>query len=88
MDFLRYWHRLLVVFPLVGLAIVAKEPIVDGRISELTRLALVSAVRCFSLRNFLQPNIWWGLRYSKYFLFLHGYGVDEGEIGGRLVASL
>ena len=72
--------------PLGGLAIVSKEPIVDGRISELTRLALVSAVRCFSLRNFLQPNIWWGLRYSKYFLFLHGSGVDEDGTVSILVA--
>ena len=34
-------------FPLGGLAMIAKEPIVDERRPELTRLALVAAVRCF-----------------------------------------
>ena len=46
-TFSRYWHRFLIVFPLRGLAIVAKDPIVDGRRPELTRLSLVAAVRCF-----------------------------------------
>ena len=35
------------VFPLGGSTMVAKDPIVDGRRSEFTRLALVSAVRYF-----------------------------------------
>ena len=43
--FLRYWRRFLIVFHLGGLAIVSKEPIIDGRIPELTILALVAAVR-------------------------------------------
>ena len=44
-TFSRYWRRFLIVFPLLGLLIVAKEPIVDGRRPYLTRLALVAAVR-------------------------------------------
>ena len=43
----RYWCRFLVVFPLGGLVVMAKDTIVDGRRPELTRLALVAAVRCF-----------------------------------------
>ena len=46
-NFLRYWCRFLIVFPLVGFLIVAKEPIVDGRRPEFTILALVSVVRFF-----------------------------------------
>ena len=72
-----YWRRLLVGCSLGGLAMVAKETIFDVIRPDFTTLALVSAERCFSLRNFLQPYIWWGLRHLKYFLFLHGAGVDE-----------
>ena len=43
----RYWNCILMVFPFGVLVIVAKDPIVDGRRPELTRLSLVSAVRCF-----------------------------------------
>ena len=34
-------------FSLGGLAMVTKEPIVDGRIPEFIRLAFIAAVRCF-----------------------------------------
>ena len=84
----RYWRRFLIDFPLVGLAIVAKEPLVDGRRSELTRLALVAVVRFFLLRDYLQPKILWRFSESNCVLFVHGSGIDEGKIGGILVASL
>ena len=87
-KFWRYCHWFLIVFSLGGLSIVAKEPIFDGRRPELTRLALVAAVRCLWLRNYLQPNMRWRLRDSNCVLFSHGAGVNEGWIGGRLVASL
>ena len=87
-NFLRYWCRFLIVFPLVGFLIVAKEPIVDGRRPEFTILALVSVVRFFWLRNCLQPKMRWIFRYSYCFRFLHGSRVDEVGIGGILVASL
>ena len=68
--------------------IVAKEKIVDGRRSELTRLALVSAVRWFLLWNCLQPKMRWILRGSKCVIFSHGAGVYEGGIGRRLLEFL
>ena len=45
------------VFPLVGFDVVEKEQIFDWRRPEFTRLALVAALRCFLLLNFLQPNM-------------------------------
>ena len=42
-----YWRRFLLVFFLGGLAMVAKETIVDRIRPEFTKLALVAAVRCF-----------------------------------------
>ena len=39
-NFSRYWRHFLIVLPLGGLVMVAKETIVDGRRPELTRLAL------------------------------------------------
>ena len=67
---------------------VAKEPMVDGKRPELKRLALVSAVRCLQLCNFLQPNILCRFIDLNCVLFLHGASVDEGGIGRRLVVSL
>ena len=75
-------------FTLVGLVMVAKELIVDGRRPEFTRLVLVSTARCFWLRNCLQPKMRWIFRDSKCVQFLHGDGVNDGWIGGILVASL
>ena len=43
----KNWRLFLMCFPLGGLEIVAKEPMVDGSRPELTRLAFVSAVICF-----------------------------------------
>ena len=42
-----YWRRFFLVFSLGGLAMVAKETIVDRIRPEFTKLALVAAVRCF-----------------------------------------
>ena len=67
---------------------VAKETIVDGRISELTRLAFFATMRCFLFRNFLQLKILWIFSDSNCVLFLHLAGVDEGGICIRLVAPL
>ena len=91
MPIWKFWGTVVdfwFFFPLVGFLIVAKELILDGRIHELTILALVSAVRCFWLRNFLQPKMQWRLRDLNCVLFSHGASVNEGGIGGRLVASL
>ena len=66
----------------------ANEPIVDGIRPEFTRLELVSTVRCFLLRNYLQPKMRWRFRYSNCVRLSHGASVDDGGIGGRLVASL
>ena len=84
----RYWLRLFIAFTLGGLAMVVKEPIVDGRIPDLTRLALVAAVRFFWLQNWRHPEILWRFSYSICVLFLHSAGVDEGGTGEILVASL
>ena len=46
-NFSRYWRRFLMGFTLGGLAMVEKKPIVDGRRTDFTRLALVAAVSCF-----------------------------------------
>ena len=43
----RYWRCLLIVFPLGGLPIVSKEPIVYRRRPKLTRILFVAAVTCF-----------------------------------------
>ena len=67
---------------------VSKELIVDERRPKFTRLALVAVVRCFLLWNCLQPKMRWKFRYSNCVQFLHCAGVDDGGIGGRLVASL
>ena len=40
----RYFQHFLSGFPVGGLVIATKDPIVEGRISELTRLALVAAL--------------------------------------------
>ena len=75
-------------FPLRGLDIVAKDPMMDGRRPELTRLALFSVARWFLLRN------WWHLQSLYIFcesncvLFLHDSGVDEGCTDRILVVSL
>ena len=81
----RYWLSFLMGFPLGGLAMEAKEPIVDGRRPDFTRLALVAAVRCFWLRNFLQSKMRWRFRDSNCVWFSHGAGVDDGRTGGKLV---
>ena len=70
------------------MAIIAKYPMVNRRIPELTRLELVALVRCFLLRNWLHPKILFIFSDSNGVLFLHGYGVDEGGTGGILVESL
>ena len=84
----RNWRLFLMGFPLGGLEIVAKEPMVDGSRPELTRLAFVSAVICFWFLNFLQLKIRWIFKDSNWFLFSHGAGVDYGGIWGRMLASL
>ena len=76
------------VFPLGGLEMVAKEPMFYGRIPEFTRLALVAAVRCFLFRNYLQPKMRWRFRDLKWVQLLHGVGVNDVGMGGRLLASI
>ena len=61
-NFSRYWRYLFMVFTLGGLSMVEKEPIVDVRRPEFTRLALVAALSCFLLRNWLQPKMRWRFR--------------------------
>ena len=68
------------VFPLEGLAIVEKEPIVDGIITEFTKPALVAELRFFLLRKFLQLKMQWRFRDSNCVQLLHGAGVDDGGI--------
>ena len=67
---------------------IAKEPIVDGIRPVFKRLVLVATVRCFLLQNFLQPKKRCIFRDSNCFQLSHGAGIDDGGIGGRLVASL
>ena len=61
---------------------------VDGSRPEFTKLALVAAVRCFWFLNCLQPNMQCRFKDSNWVLFSHGAGVEDGGIGGRLLASL
>ena len=61
---------------------------VGGRRPELTRLALVAAVRLFWLRNFLQPKMQCRFRDLKCVQFLHGAGVDDEGIGCRFLSSI
>ena len=75
-------------FPLGGLAIVAKEMMVDGSRPEFTRIALVAAVRCFWFLNCPQPKMRCRFKESNWVLFSHGAGVDYGGIGGKLLAYL
>ena len=84
----RYWRHFLMVLPLGLLAMVAKEPIVDRRRPDFIRLALVATVRCFWLRNCLQPKMLWRFRDLNCVRLFHGAGVDDRLIGGRLVASM
>ena len=67
---------------------VAKEPMVDSRIPDLTILDLVAAVRCFLLHNLRHPKILYIFSDYNCVLFLYGAGDDEGGTGGRLIASL
>ena len=87
-NFSRYWCFFLMGFTLGGFTMVTKEPKVDGRRPEFIRLALVAELRCFLLRNFLQPNMRWRFRVLNCVWFLHGASVDYGGIKGRLVASI
>ena len=88
LNFSRYWCRFFMGFPLGGLEMAAKEMIFDKRRTEFTRLALVAAARRFWLRNFLQPKMRWRFRDLNFVRILHGVGVDDEGIGGRLVASM
>ena len=54
---------------------------------ELTRLALVAAVRCFWLQKRLQPNTLWRLSNSNGVLFLQWAGVEYRGTNGRLETS-
>ena len=67
-----------------GFGIVAKDPIVAGRRPELTRLALLVAVRWVWLWKRMQPNILWRLRDSNFVLISQVSGVEDGVTGGRL----
>ena len=80
--------RFLVCFPFAGFAIVAKETMVDGSRLEFTKLAFVAAVRCFWFLNCLHPNVQWIFKDLHWVLFLHGAGVDDGGIRGRLESYL
>ena len=87
-TFSRYWRWQLMRFPLGVLDILEKEPMVDGKRPEFTIIAFVAAVRLFWLRNFLQPKMRCRFRDLDWVWFLHGYGVDNIGIGGRLIESL
>ena len=73
---------------MAGFEIVAKELMVDGSTPDFTKLAFVAAVRCFWFMNFLHTKIRCIFKDSKWVLFSHGAGVNDGGIGGRLLASL
>ena len=73
----RYCYRFLMVFILGRLAMISKEPIVDRKGTEFIRLAFVAAVRCFLLRNCLQPKMWWRFRDSDCVRFSRSAGVDD-----------
>ena len=75
-------------FSLGGFTIVAKEPMLDGSIPELTRLEFFDAARFFLFLNLLQPKMRWRFKDSDWVLFSHGAGINDGGIGGRLLASL
>ena len=62
----------------------AKDPIVEGRNPESTRLESVAEVIWVWLRKRLQPNIPWRLRDSNYVMFLKGDGVEYWGTSGRL----
>ena len=66
----------------------AKKPMVDGSKTELTKMAFVAAVRCFWFLNFLHPKMRCRFNDSNWVIFSHGAGVDNGMIGGRLLAYL
>ena len=67
---------------------VAKEPMIYGSRPDFTKLSFVAAVRFFWFLNFLHPKMWWIFKASNWILFSHGAGVDDDEVGGRLLASL
>ena len=75
-------------FPLVVLDMVAKDPTVEGRRSELTILALVATVRLFLLLNRKHPKILCRFSYSIFFIFSHGSGAYYGGYGEILVSLL
>ena len=87
-TFSRNWLRFLMGFPLEGFSIVAKEPMVDGSRPEFTKLAFVAVVRCFWFLNCIHLKMLCIFKESNWVIFSHGAGVDDGEIGGRLLASL
>ena len=74
------------VFPLGGLDIVAKYPMVKGRKPELTRLALVAVVILFLLQNWRHPKILCKFSDSNYVILMHGSDVNDGDTGKILVA--
>ena len=84
----RYLHHLFLGFTLGGLAIVVTDPMVYMTRPELTRIALVSAVRQFLLRNWQHPKILCRFSDSNCVLFYHGAGFDEGGTDGTLVVTL
>ena len=61
---------------------------VDGSIPEFTNLAFFAVVRCFWFLDCLHPNMRRRFKELEWVLLSHGAGVDDGDIGGRLVASL
>ena len=82
------WRRFLMVFPLWGLAILAKESMIEESRTEFTSLELVAAVICFLFLNFIQPKMRWRFKEPNWVLFSHGAGVNDGGIWVRLLSSL
>ena len=87
MDLFQLFTKFLDGFCFGGLGIVVNDPIVKGKKPELTILAFVTDVRWVWLRKHLQPNILQRLSNSNCVMFLQGYGVENGETGGRLDIS-
>ena len=61
---------------------------VDGSRPEFTKLAFVAAVRYFWFMNVLHLKMRCRFNDSNWVIFSHGAGVDNGMIGGRLLAYL
>ena len=83
----NYFRRFLMDFLFGGFGIVAKDPIVEVIIPELTRLEFLAEVIWVWLRKRLQPKILRRLRDSNCVLLSQGSDVEYKGTGGSLEMS-